>query len=167
MQRRRINADRSIMNGADQYMLCPNVDLLGPQKELSGCKREKVNSLPLSLFSPLTLGLFRLSLSLSEHCLYVSRPPPAPCRFINARRRIVQPMIDQSNRSGQALSDTEHKTKPFWLSLCEGKRVLSQVRGGPTVQREQLSGATGSTGRPTSAFEQQVQQPESGRSPLS
>uniref|UniRef100_A0A8C4I2M2 Myeloid ecotropic viral integration site 3 n=1 Tax=Dicentrarchus labrax TaxID=13489 RepID=A0A8C4I2M2_DICLA len=38
------------LSQGDQYLLCPNVDLLCPLKGLSGCKREKVNSLLVSLF---------------------------------------------------------------------------------------------------------------------
>lgn len=32
------------------------------------------------------------------------------CRFINARRRIVQPMIDQSNRAGESLQKPPLRT---------------------------------------------------------
>lgn len=38
------------LSQSDRYLLCPNVDLLCPLKGLSGCKMEKVNSLPVSLF---------------------------------------------------------------------------------------------------------------------
>lgn len=33
------------------------------------------------------------------------------CRFINARRRIVQPMIDQSNRAGKSLQQPPHSQR--------------------------------------------------------
>ena len=45
------------------------------------------------------------SFSLPRPPLYSSSFPSfVCCRFINARRRIVQPMIDQSNRAGKSRS---------------------------------------------------------------
>ncbi|XP_064838792.1 homeobox protein Meis3-like isoform X2 [Oncorhynchus masou masou] len=57
--------------------------------------------------------------------------------FINARRRIVQPMIDQSNRSAQREQHwgaTDWTAKPTWLSgqqVFRGCRLFQQSTPGP------------------------------------
>ncbi|EGT43615.1 hypothetical protein CAEBREN_29526 [Caenorhabditis brenneri] len=54
-------------------------------------------------------------------------------KFINARRRIVQPMIDQNNRAGRA---------PH-MNVCKNRRRnrSEQSPGGPSPDSESDSGA--------------------------
>lgn len=81
----------------------------------------------------------------------MSMTPPPFSRFINARRRIVQPMIDQSNRTGTRRRWGERaqcsprrvkaQTQAPWGSGCTPK-PLPQGRVQPSAQRASPWGPT-------------------------
>lgn len=90
----------------DPYSLCPNGDWRWTMKGLSGCKSERLIFPELVLFSINWLSFHSILLLFvfSAPILPLFHIPTFLSRFINARRRIVQPMIDHSNRSG----DNDH-----------------------------------------------------------
>ena len=62
--------------------------------------------------------LIKLSLSLQVELAVV-----CVARFINARRRIVQPMIDQSNRAGEPNAMSHSYTNHSFL-FCQAPQAL-------------------------------------------
>lgn len=58
------------------------------------------------------------------------------CRFINARRRIVQPMIDQSNRAGKSLVITAFK---LWTGAAPCARSSDKQRISQNTQKPHRS----------------------------
>lgn len=102
------------------------------------------------LSSQISLCVFISASFLLPLCtlLHFYDPPP---RFINARRRIVQPMIDQSNRTGTRSRWEERawypwgsvkaQTQASWGSSCTPQPPL-QDRVQPSAQRASLWGAT-------------------------
>lgn len=86
----------------------------------------------LVLSKALTVSVF-LSLSFSFPSLFENYHPGPPfsftfCRFINARRRIVQPMIDQSNRAGKSpivTIFTSHRAKHLESVYPEASQMIN------------------------------------------
>lgn len=83
----------------------------------------------LILFGEIHWHFFSLSSFFSSFSLFPSlRFPPLLIfyRFINARRRIVQPMIDQSNRAGKSPIVTVFKSR-------RRKQLTLHAPGGPSA----------------------------------
>jgi hypothetical protein len=76
------------------------------------------SSIAIDVKAFIKVFLFKLSFSIS---VYAQRTSGTIvmwcCRFINARRRIVQPMIDQSNRAGQYICCLTNLWMTKWTEL--------------------------------------------------